>query len=71
MLANEQVINGHCERCDTPVIQKELDQCFKITDYADRLISGLRDIDWPEDVKVLTAKLDREASGRADHRVQN
>ncbi|HUC94379.1 MAG TPA: class I tRNA ligase family protein [Candidatus Saccharimonadales bacterium] len=52
VLANEQVVNGKCERCDTPVIQKELDQWFfKITDYADRLISGLDTIDWPEDVK--------------------
>ncbi|HEX6977458.1 MAG TPA: class I tRNA ligase family protein [Patescibacteria group bacterium] len=53
VLANEQVIDGKCERCDTPVIQKELDQWFlKITAYADRLISGLKDIDWPEDVKL-------------------
>jgi len=53
VLANEQVINGKCERCDTPVIQKELDQWFfKITAYADRLISGLDNIDWPSEVKV-------------------
>ncbi|CAN5323746.1 leucine--tRNA ligase [soil metagenome] len=53
VLANEQVIDGKCERCDTPVIQKELDQWFfKITAYADRLISGLDKIDWPEDVKT-------------------
>ncbi len=52
VLANEQVIDGKCERCDTPVIQKELDQWFfKITDYADRLISGLNDIDWLDEVK--------------------
>ena len=52
VLANEQVIDGKCERCDTPVIQKELDQWFfKITAYADRLISGLERIDWPEEVK--------------------
>ncbi|MDP1710239.1 MAG: class I tRNA ligase family protein, partial [bacterium] len=52
VLANEQVIEGKCERCDTPVIQKELDQWFlKITNYADRLISGLDKIDWPEEVK--------------------
>lgn len=52
VLANEQVVEGKCERCDTPVIQKELDQWFlKITDYADRLISGLNDIDWLPEVK--------------------
>jgi leucyl-tRNA synthetase len=53
VLANEQVEDGLCERCGTPVIQKELDQWFlKITDYADRLIAGLDKIDWPEEVKV-------------------
>jgi leucyl-tRNA synthetase len=52
VLANEQVEDGKCERCDTPVIQKELDQWFlKITDYADRLISGLEKIDWLDEVK--------------------
>ncbi len=52
VLANEQVVDGNCERCDTPVIQKELDQWFlKITAYADRLISGLEKIDWLEEVK--------------------
>ena len=52
VLANEQVVEGKCERCDTVVIQKELDQWFlKITDYADKLISGLEDIDWPDEVK--------------------
>lgn len=53
VLADEQVVEGKCERCDTPVIQKELEQWFfKITAYADRLISGLDGIDWLEDVKV-------------------
>jgi leucyl-tRNA synthetase len=53
VLANEQVIDGKCERCDTEVVQKELDQWFfKITAYADRLISGLDKINWAEDVKV-------------------
>jgi len=52
VLANEQVVDGCCERCDTPVIQKDLDQWFfKITEYADRLISGLDKIDWLEEVK--------------------
>jgi leucyl-tRNA synthetase len=53
VLANEQVIEGKCERCDTPVIQKDLDQWFfKITEYADRLVSGLDGINWPSEVKV-------------------
>ena len=47
------------------VIQKELDQWFfKITDYADRLISGLRDIDWPEDVKVQQRNWIGKSEGR-------
>jgi len=52
VLANEQVVDGRCDRCDTPVIQKELEQWFfKITTYADRLISGLDKIDWLPEVK--------------------
>ena len=49
VLANEQVVDGKCERCKNPVIQKDLEQWFfKITDYADRLLEGLERIDWPE-----------------------
>jgi len=52
VLANEQVVNGHCERCDTVVIQKEMEQWYlKITEYADKLIEGLDRIDWPEETK--------------------
>ena len=53
-LANEQVIGGLCERCDTPVAQKEMEQWFyRITAYADRLLQGYERIDWPEDVKLM------------------
>ena len=50
VLANEQVLSdGSCERCGTQVIQKNLTQWFfKITDYAEELLSGLEDIHWPE-----------------------
>lgn len=52
VLANEQVINGKCERCDTEVIQKDMDQWFfKITDYVDRLDNDLDKVDWPEGTK--------------------
>jgi leucyl-tRNA synthetase len=52
VLANEQVVNGECERCGTAVLQKELEQWyFKITDYKDELISGLEEVDWPEATK--------------------
>ncbi|OGY08870.1 MAG: leucine--tRNA ligase, partial [Candidatus Blackburnbacteria bacterium RIFCSPHIGHO2_01_FULL_43_15b] len=53
VLANEQVVDGKCERCETPVVLKKLDQWFlRITAYADRLISGLDGIDWLNEVKV-------------------
>jgi len=53
VLANEQVVNGCCERCDTPVVQKDLTQwMFKITDYADALIDDVKGLDWPEATKI-------------------
>ncbi len=49
VLANEQVISGKCERCDSEVIQKNLKQWFfKITDYAEKLLEGHNKIDWPQ-----------------------
>lgn len=54
VLANEQVEDGRCERCKDGVIQKELEQWFfKITEYADRLLEGLDEIDWPERIKAM------------------
>lgn len=54
VLANEQVIDGHCERCDSQVVKKDLTQWFfKITDYAEELITGLDTIDWPEKTKAM------------------
>lgn len=48
VLANEQVVDGKCERCGTTVIQKNLFQWFfKITDYAEELLEGHNKIDWP------------------------
>jgi leucyl-tRNA synthetase len=53
VLANEQVIDGLCERCDTAVVQRELEQWFfKITNYARRLLDHLDDLDWSEVVKT-------------------
>ncbi len=52
VLANEQVIDGCCERCGTTVEEKRLTQWFlKITDYADRLIAGLDTLPWREEIK--------------------
>ena len=54
VLAHEQVINGRCERCGTPVEVRQLEQWFfRITDYADRLLDDLDSIDWPEHVKTM------------------
>ncbi len=54
VLANEQVINGKCERCGTFVEQKKLNQWFiKITKYADRLLNDLGNLDWPENIKEM------------------
>ena len=53
-LANEQVDAGSCERCSTEVTKKDLTQWFfKTTAYADELIEGLEDIDWPEKTKTM------------------
>ncbi|MDO8560985.1 MAG: leucine--tRNA ligase [bacterium] len=53
VLADEQVLVGECERCDTKVIKKELEQWFfKITKYAERLLGNLEKIDWSERVKI-------------------
>ena len=54
VLANEQVIDGHCERCGTAVELRQLEQWFfRITDYADRLLDDLETIDWPHHVKTM------------------
>jgi leucyl-tRNA synthetase len=54
VLANEQVIDGRCERCGNLVELRQLEQWFfRITDYADRLLEDLDTIDWPEHVKTM------------------
>ncbi|MEK7515178.1 MAG: leucine--tRNA ligase [Patescibacteria group bacterium] len=53
VLANEQVVDGHCERCSTAVQQRSLEQwMMKTTAYADRLISGLENLDWPNTART-------------------
>jgi leucyl-tRNA synthetase len=53
VLANEQVVNGECERCGTPVEQRQLEQWFfRITDYAKRLLDNLDTLDWSESTKT-------------------
>ena len=54
VLANEQVINGACERCGTPVVRRDLTQWFfKITEYAQRLLDDMESLDWPERVMTM------------------
>ncbi len=64
VLANEQVEGGQCWRCDSEVVERELEQWFlKITDYADELLSGMDQLDdWPE--RVLT--MQRNWIGRSE-----
>ncbi len=54
VLANEQVVAGRCERCNSAVVQKKLKQWFfKITEYAERLLVDVEKLDWPEHIKAM------------------
>jgi len=55
VLANEQVVDGSCERCDSKVDQKDLEQWFfRITDYAQRLLDDIEKLgEWPEKVRIM------------------
>ncbi|WP_206832112.1 leucine--tRNA ligase [Alicyclobacillus fructus] len=53
-LANEEVVDGCCERCGAPVTRREMEQwMLRITEYADRLLNDLDKLDWPEHVKRM------------------
>jgi leucyl-tRNA synthetase len=72
VLANEQVVDGACERCETIVEQKSLEQWFfKITDYAQRLIDDLGKLDgWPERVRTMQKNwIGRSEGARIDFRL--
>ena len=54
VLANEQVVDGCCERCNSEVTKKDLTQWFfKITDYAEELLNDIDGLDWPEKTKAM------------------
>lgn len=53
-IANEEVVDGKCERCHTETTKKMLRQwVLKITEYADRLLEDLKDVDWSESIKIM------------------
>jgi leucyl-tRNA synthetase len=57
VLANDQVVDGKCERCKAEILQKKMPQWFiKITAYADRLLEDLDHIDRPEETKTAQRK---------------
>lgn len=64
VLANEQVVDGACERCGTTVLRKNLTQWFfKITKYAEELLQGLDTLDWPEKTKAMQRNWIGKSSG--------
>jgi len=68
VLANEQVIAGRCERCDTPVEQKLLSQWFfRITEYAERLLENLDWLDWSESTKTAQRNWIGRSEGATIH----
>ena len=71
-LANEEVRDGVCERCGSPVTKKNLRQwMLKITAYADRLLDDLQTLDWPEKViKMQTEWIGRSYGAEVDFRLQ-
>jgi leucyl-tRNA synthetase len=68
VLANEQVVNGGCDRCGTPVVQKKLTQWFfKTTAYADELLTALDDLNWPEPIKTMQRNWIGKSTGALIH----
>ena len=72
-LANEEVVNGVCERCGAPVVRKvKSEWMLKITDYADKLIEGLNDVDYIERVKVSQKNwIGRSTGAEVDFRMKD
>jgi leucyl-tRNA synthetase len=73
VLADEQVINGACERCGTKVVKKELEQWFfRITKYAEKLLKNLDKIDWSERVKIAQRNwIGRSEGALIEFKIQN
>jgi leucyl-tRNA synthetase len=73
VIANEQVVDGKCERCGAEIIQKEVPGWFfKITDFADDLIEGLKKIDWPEHTKKNQVNwIGKSEGAKIEFRIKN
>jgi len=68
VLANEQVVDGCCWRCDTPIVKKEMNQYyFKITEYADELLEDLKKLEggWPKQVLTMQENWIGKSNGLA------
>lgn len=72
-LANEEVVNGVCERCGSPVVRKvKSEWMLKITNYADKLLEGLNDVDYIERVKTSQRNwIGRSEGAEVDFRIKD
>lgn len=73
VLANEQVIDGSCERCKSTVVRKNLTQWFfKITDYAEELLQGLDKLDWPSKTVAMQKNwIGKSVGGEVEFALEN
>lgn len=73
VLANEQVIDGKCERCGHEVVKKDLTQWFfKITQYAEELLQDLDKLDWPEKTKAMQRNwIGKSVGGEVEFTLEN
>ena len=73
VIANEQVVDGCCERCHNEIVRKEMTQWFfKITDYAEELLSGLYKLDWPEKTKLMQKNwIGKSTGGEVEFTLEN
>ena len=72
-LANEEVVDGKCERCGEETTKKMLRQwVLKITEYADRLLEDLKEVDWPEPIKIMQENwIGRSYGANIEFKIQN
>jgi leucyl-tRNA synthetase len=73
VLANEQVVDGHCERCKNEVIKKDLEQWFfKVTEYAEELLDGLDNLEWSHALKTMQRNwIGKSEGAEIEFRIKN